>query len=574
MFAMQPCVRWGLLLAAALSAQLAAAQPLRVHGAQAAAPKQAITALAHRAPPGSAGSQLVLRPLPPAQMRPAAGAGNEKALQIGLSRAVATEAQGDPAVALHWEPAADGVGLTARVVIMSPGAGALRAGLASRSIPPDAQLRFYSSRDPARVIGPIAGEELAEAVRMWGIYWSPVTDGDTQVVELWVGSSAQASSAALRIETVSHIFPAVTDLAKDATGAGAAQPCHEDVACVEPANPDLARNIRSVMKLVFTRNGATFLCTGTLINDAQSSQVPYVYTAAHCIDSQASAASLNTIWHFQSGTCGGMASAQYEQLAGGATLLFSDADSDGALLRLADRAPDGAWFSGWDATPLEAATDVVALHHPRGDLKKLAVGSAVVSPTPLYSTVAWRVGATEPGSSGSGLFTKGDGEYVLRGGLRGGASSCQTSGNVADPSDTDLYSRLDRVAPLLKQWLAPAPVPAEDFSGMWYDTQEPGWGVGIAQSPAGRTFVTWYTYGVDGMPTWLVAPEPSWNSATSLEGTLYRTAGSPYAATYDPSRFALIAAGTIRIDFAHGTASATLVLDGKPLAKPLVRMAL
>jgi hypothetical protein len=36
--------------------------------------------------------------------------------------------------------------------------------------------------------------------------------------------------------------------------------------------------------------------------------------------------------------------------------MYANASSDAALLRLSDRAPEGAWFSGWEAAPLEAGT--------------------------------------------------------------------------------------------------------------------------------------------------------------------------------------------------------------------------
>jgi hypothetical protein len=338
-------------------------------------------------------------------------------------------------------------------------------------------------------------------------------------------------------------------------------------------NPELAHNVRSVMKLVYTRNGMTYLCTGTLINDAHSSQVPYVYTAAHCIDSQAVAATLNTIWLFEAATCGSKATRSYQQLTGGATLLYVNTDTDVALVRLSDRAPDGAWFSGWDASTPALGQSMVGLHHPRGDLKKLAIGDVAPYPNTSYLGASWLSGATEPGSSGSGLFTRGDGEYLLRGALRGGSSSCQSSGNLADPSNLDYYSRIDQAFVALQPWLDAPVAPIEDFSGLWNNPDEPGWGIALMQAPDNKVFITWYTYDANGAPAWFVAPAVAWKSAVALDAPLYRTEGSPFDAPYEKSRFSVLPAGNVHIEFGRGAATATITVGDKTLVKPITRMA-
>ena len=123
-------------------------------------------------------------------------------------------------------------------------------------------------------------------------------------------------------------------------------------------------------------------------------------------------------------------------------------------------------------------------------------------------------------------------------------------------------------------WLGGAVAPIEDFGGLWYDAAEPGWGLSVVQSPQGKAFVTWYTYDADGTPRWFVAPEVSWTTAASLSATLYRSSGSGYDRAYDPARFSLQPAGTLQITFARGTATARLVVDGRAIDKPLVRMGL
>ena len=381
------------------------------------------------------------------------------------------------------------------------------------------------------------------------------------------------------MQSASHLIAAPSDRFKS-LASETPQACHEDVVCVSPQNEALARVARSVAKLVFTENGVTYLCSGTLINDGDpASQVPYVYTAAHCIGSQAAAATLNTFWFFDAATCGGKTTTEYRHLIGGASLLQSDPLSDVTLLRLADRAPEGAWFSGWDPDPLPHGTPLIGLHHPLGDLKKIAIGQAL-GPTSAsggasYATAAWLAGTTERGSSGSGIFTLSGSEYLLRGGLRGGSASCASTGRVDNPANRDYYSRLDLQAPALRTWLDADVAPLEDFTDMWFDPEEPGWGMAIVQHDDGKAFVTLYAYDAEGRPTWLVMPDPSWKRAAALEGTIYRTRGPAFETPYARERFVITAAGSAQIAFGFaGRATLTVTLDGRTIVKNVRRQPL
>jgi lysyl endopeptidase len=245
-------------------------------------------------------------------------------------------------------------------------------------------------------------------------------------------------------------------------------------------------------------------------------------------------------------------------------------------VRLADRAPEEAWFSGWDAAPLPFGVPVLGLHHPAGDLKKVSFGSALDATLNAsgtrYSTIAWSFGSTEGGSSGSGIFTLSGGEYVLRGGLRGGSASCATTGRVDNLANRDYYSRLEAEAQALRTWLSAKAAPAEDYTDLWWNPAEPGAGVTILQRPNNRVYLTWYTYDADGEPTWFVVPESAWRSTTVLEGALYRTRGSAYDQRHDDAKFAVAAAGSARIEFAaRDRAMLTLTLEGRTYSKPLRR---
>jgi hypothetical protein len=97
------------------------------------------------------------------------------------------------------------------------------------------------------------------------------------------------------------------------------------------------------------------------------------------------------------------------------------------------------------------------IHHPNGDLKKWSQGRALGyeflddGTGASFIRMRWNHGATEIGSSGSGLFTfnGAGGYYELRGGLFGGESSCNAR------SELDYFSRLDQALPYLRQYLTP-----------------------------------------------------------------------------------------------------------------------
>ncbi|HZZ95010.1 MAG TPA: serine protease [Usitatibacter sp.] len=500
---------------------------------------------------------------------------DDKRLRVGVARDVTQEATAASARTPAWFATADG-GRATHLRVTSAGALALRVALALRGLPRGAELRV-SALDGTPVTSPLDAATIEASAKLQGVFWTPVTEGDTQLIELWLPAGA-AGEPSIAVESVSHLVAAPSHLFKS-TGPGSAQACEENVVCVASVNPALARAANAVAKLLYTENGVTYLCSGTLVSDGDaSSQVPYLLSAAHCIDSDAAAATLNTFWFYQASSCNGKDAATYKQLTGGAALLFSDATTDVALVRLRDRPPEGAWFAGWDATPLAAGAPIVALHHPSGDVKKVSLGQALdpVGTAPgSYSTAAWTSGSTEPGSSGSGLFTFDGHEFVLRGALRGGSASCGNSGQLADPANRDYFSRLDIAGATLAKWLSAPLSPLDDYGGLWFDPAEPGWGLSIVQSADNHVFATWFTYDAQARATWLVMPQAAWQSGVAFEGALYRTGGSDYAAPYDASRFTLSVAGSLRVEFAaDGTATATFAVDGNTLVKPLVRQPL
>ncbi len=95
-----------------------------------------------------------------------------------------------------------------------------------------------------------------------------------------------------------------------------------------------------------------------------------------------------------------------------------------------------------------------------------------------------------------------------------------------------------------------------DYSDLWWNPQESGWGMNIVQQ--GETaFVTLFVYGPDERPTWYVASnaqvfaeDASGNPA--FRGTLYKTTGPWQGGAFDPAKVGIQAIGDIVIEPREG----------------------
>jgi len=370
--------------------------------------------------------------------------------RIGFSRKIPNGDRSLASAGLPWQ-ALRGGGKAARVVVNSPGAAAIRLGLSLSSAPAGVVLRFAGS---GQVYGPYAAATVAEA----RTYWSPVLEGDSATLEIYLPPGVAPATVDLRMPKISHLVSAGAALikAEPVSDIGRSESCEVDIVCV--ATPAASNQARSVAKLVYTDSGGTFLCTGTLINDSTASNTPYLYTASHCIDSQEAASSLVTYWFFDAVSCGSRAVPGYVAVTGGARLLGRSVDADWALVRLNNPPPANAVFSAWRAETLADGTGIAVAHHPSGDLKKLSEGTMPsyynFSDGTTFTSAKYTMGSTEPGSSGAGLLTLGSGGgfYELRGGLFAGNGSC------SQPDGIDVFSRFDVALPLLAQYLTPGAV--------------------------------------------------------------------------------------------------------------------
>jgi hypothetical protein len=395
-------------------------------------------------------------------------------LQIGAARALPDTANAAATASLlTWTRAADG-SLRAAISVRAPGAKGLRLGLLVEQLPPGALLRVYApdadetTEIPAtEVLRTIqanlnAGDNSAAA----HTYWLPLVESQEAVLEIQLPAGVSPSQLKVSLPTVSHLAMLPNEI-KSSIGVGAAGSCNIDAACTSGNDIEM----RAVARMSYVSNGASYYCTGTLLNNTRQDGTPYFVTANHCISTQSAASTLQTDWNFRAASCGSLqASSSYQRLSGGATLLYNTTTTDTSFMRLNNKPPSNAIFAGWNAdTPgASIGTAVFGIHHPKGDLQKYSSGSVTAFAScssagyagyvycpksgtlgnSSFYNVVWSQGTEEEGSSGSALFTSGGRQFI--GQLSSGSADC------SNPRGDNTYGRFDLpFTAALYKWLSP-----------------------------------------------------------------------------------------------------------------------
>lgn len=449
-----------------------------------------------------------------------------KALQIGVDRNFREESTLEPTLALSWLPVNGGS--AARFAVSSPGAAAVRIGVGFVGLPKSAELRFVGDGQSSSVVDVVTPSEIMAQLAK-DIYWTPVTEGERQTVEIYLPSGVSPGQIQVTIDSVAHLLASPYGSLKGLK-IGESDFCEIDANCISNPSAAYINAKNAVARMSYQKNGGSFLCSGTLLNDTvTTSFVPYFFSANHCIDNQTVASTLTTFWFEESTSCGSGVAGNRVQVSGGATLLFNDAATDALMLRLNSAAPNGAWFTGWDSSAVTAGTNITVLHHPAGDVKKVTLGQITgfgpYNGAGSFIRAGYTNGTTEGGSSGSGILTFASNQYVLRGGLFGGSASCANTGNVATPANSDAFSRFDVVFPSLQQFLAPsAPPPTQQLQN----------GVAVAGLSGAAGAALNYTVVIPSGATNLVVS----TSGGSGDADLYVRFGSaPTTSTYDCRSF-------------------------------------
>jgi hypothetical protein len=158
-------------------------------------------------------------------------------LALAFPRSVPAGSEAIALDQLNWQALADGRH-AAKIEVASPGAAALRIALKLAATDPGVSLRFSGNDPHSQVFGPIPGNAVAGDTTRFGMFWSPVLEGDVATVEIDVESGTSTPAAILTIAGISHQVVAPASLRgmtnKDVSDIGFAGACNIDVACVMP----------------------------------------------------------------------------------------------------------------------------------------------------------------------------------------------------------------------------------------------------------------------------------------------------------------------------------------------------
>lgn len=345
-----------------------------------------------------------------------------------------------------WETLPDGVRLW-RLNIEAPGAKSINLLYHDFYLPKGAVLYIYSA-DGKHVIGGFtAANNKSDRVFATGLVYS-----DRIVLEYYEPAKIpQDQKPSISINYVVHGYRYIQlnkdDLEKAFDDSGN---CNVNTICAEGNN--WRDQIRSVAMMLV---GGTRWCTGALVNNTNQDCRALFLTANHCLDNfdavnSPNANTFSFIWRYESPNCTPDTDGPTNLTTSGATVLANPGSpgnitgSDFALLELTESPVEAGYdvyFAGFDATTTAPAA-ITGIHHPRGDVKKISMENNALTGTSYSSTSGtathWRVadwdsGTTEPGSSGSPVFSNATGRSI--GFLSGGAAAC---GN----NDSDWYGQL------------------------------------------------------------------------------------------------------------------------------------
>ncbi|MCX6247907.1 MAG: T9SS type A sorting domain-containing protein [Bacteroidetes bacterium] len=330
-----------------------------------------------------------------------------------------------------WERLQDG-GRIWRVSVTVPGALALSAYFDKFILPEGGKVFLY---DPSKtqVIGAFTSSNNV----LRGHFATELIAGDRFILEYFEPEDA-LTAPSIHIYSIDYAYRGVGFLDAYRNAESPAGTCEVNVKCPEG---DLWQpEVKGVTRIKIKKNGSSYWCSGSLLNNARNNRVPYVLTADHCLFGADSTDIEEWIFYFgyEAATCTGTLAASTNTMTGAKLKAHGgnqgDTGSDFCLVKLNENIPEAydVYFNGWSRKDTTSPAGVGS-HHPGGLIKKISTyNKALVSsnylsnPNPCHWKVYWIAtpnghGVTEPGSSGSPLF---DNQGRIVGTLTGGDSSC------------------------------------------------------------------------------------------------------------------------------------------------------
>ena len=350
---------------------------------------------------------------------------SSRALVTGVHRPIPQEFQGNLLENLQWTET--GESTLARIALIAPGAASIRVQFRT-SLPEESTMTFLgTANEELGLPPPVWSQSTLESRQADSVaIWSPSgEDGELNIV-LEVPADAELTEHFLTFESLSHRWGAETSSADPREASpkhGSPLECprhYRRAACYTSRFPSsTSGDMRGMVVHIHyeSDNGRSYVCSATLIAQrARSStyrQRKLLLTAHHCVNSRAEADSIESWHYYATSACSGSSLDRRAFITrGGANYLAGLHSADQTLVELRDGFPQTYWLTGWDAG-WNPRSQVFSLHHPSGAAMAYSEGHAYLRrsvPVRNYGTVVdaipadYHIGATEGGSSGSGLF--------------------------------------------------------------------------------------------------------------------------------------------------------------------------
>ena len=331
---------------------------------------------------------------------------------------------------------------------------------------PQGAVMFLYSMDRKTSVGPFTIDDC----NAHGYFMMGEVLGDEAILEYYE-PAAVVGTPNIGIQSVSHMYRYVYDYSDYAQeeNSRASDFCEVDVNCPEGADWIPQRD--AVVRLLINDGNSQGLCSASVVNTTARDCRNYILTALHCGIgvSDAEWVQCTVRFKYQKSGCGSGSAPSTSNRVGVYHLADSNdgggnSGSDFLLLEMEDSPPANynVFYAGWDSSSNTPA-DVVGIHHPAGDVKKISTATNIVSGTYGAPGYHWRViwmatetnhGVTEGGSSGSPIFNE---DKRIVGQLTGGSSFCNS------PTSPDFYGKMDKnwddnpnsATQKLKEWLDP-----------------------------------------------------------------------------------------------------------------------
>lgn len=343
-----------------------------------------------------------------------------------------------------------------RLNVVSTGARTMNFMMDRYSLPVGAAMYIYNN-DRTDKIGPYTHKENQED----GVLGTWIVYGENVWMEYYEPAAVRGLGR-ISIDEVIHGYRGFGTTEDTFLKINESAACNVDVMCNPNQGATNGQNwttIRddyrhAVARIIINGGG---LCTGTLVNNVREDGTPYFLTADHCLGSTvgdgAGAAFPANNWVFgfdwftNTPDCATFANTSGPlnpaRVISGATLRANRGGSDFALFQL-NQTPPASWdlyYAGWSRSNTPA-TSQLSIHHPSGDIMKLArndqpVVLQTVSGAATWAVANWDYGVTEGGSSGGSLINP-QGQII--GQLLGGGASCI---GTTDNGQPDFYGRFN-----------------------------------------------------------------------------------------------------------------------------------